>query len=61
MIPRWQMLGIIAAVLLAALGEIYLNQNSYAHAYLWGECAKDPALAACHPLSRGFVGPRGVR
>ena len=53
------MVGIIVLVLLAALGEIYSNQNSYAHAFLWGECAKDPALPACNPAGRGF-GMRGL-
>jgi hypothetical protein len=60
MIPKWQMVGIIVLVLLAALGEIYSDQNSYAHAFLWGECAKDPALPACNPVGRGF-GMHGFR
>jgi hypothetical protein len=57
MIPNWQIVGLIMLSLIAAGFAIYASPNSYAHAFLWGECAKDPALAACHPVGRGF----GVR
>jgi hypothetical protein len=56
MIPRWQMVGLIILVLLAVFGEIYTDQDSYAHAYLWGDCARDPLLKACHPVGRSFGG-----
>ena len=56
MIPRWQMIGLILLVIFAAGFEIYADQHSYAHAYLWGDCARDPALKACHPIGRSFGG-----
>jgi hypothetical protein len=56
MIPPWQMVMVAVLVLLAAMSEIYVDKDSYAHAYLWGECAKDPALKACHPVGRAIGG-----
>ena len=54
MIPRWQMIGMILLALIAMAAEIYLFPNSYAHAYLWGECGKEPAPKACHPIGTRF-------
>jgi hypothetical protein len=56
MIPRWQMVGCVVLALLCVALEITLDQDSYAHAFLWGECDKDPGLKACHPVGRAFGG-----
>ena len=50
------MAGLFVLALFGAGYEIYVDQDSYAHAYLGGECAKDPALKACHPVGRAFGG-----
>ena len=52
------MIGLVLLAVFAAGFEIYTDKNSYAHAYLWGDCARDPALKACHPALRhgGFGG-----
>jgi hypothetical protein len=50
MIPGWQIAAFMALALIVLAAGIYAPPNSYAHAYLWGECAKDPTLKACHPV-----------
>ena len=57
MIPNWQMAALILLSLFALAVGIYVFPNSYAHAYLWGECDRNPDLLACHPIGRG-VGTR---
>jgi hypothetical protein len=59
MIPNWQIAVLAVLVLIALAGGIYVSPNSYAHAFLWGECAREPAPKACHPVGRGF-GMRGA-
>lgn len=59
MIPKWQIAVLAALVLIALAGAIYVSPNSYAHAFLWGECAKDPMPKACRPAGQGF-GMRGA-
>jgi hypothetical protein len=52
MIPKWQWAGIILLILLAAAVSIHGAPNSYAYAFLSGQCHHEPAPAACHPRSR---------
>ena len=59
MIPNWQIAALAVLVLIALAGAIVVSPNSYAHAFLWGECAREPAPKACHPVGRGF-GMRGA-
>jgi hypothetical protein len=60
MIPNWQIVVLTALALMALAGGIYVSPNSYAHAFLWGECAREPGPKACHPVAgRGF-GMRGA-
>jgi hypothetical protein len=55
MIPKWQVAGIIILVLLAVAAGIHGSPNSYAYAFLSGQCNHEPVPKACHPRSpRGF-------
>jgi len=55
MIPRWQMIGFAALVLMAMALAIYASPNSYAHMFLTGRCFGAAMPAACHQA----VGVRG--
>ena len=52
MIPRWQWAGIIILALLAAGAGICSSPNSYAYAFLSGQCRHEPAPMACHPRGK---------
>jgi hypothetical protein len=52
MIPNWQWAGIIILVLLAAAVAIHGAPNSYAYAFLSGQCKHEPTPPACHPRNR---------
>jgi hypothetical protein len=58
MLPRWQIAGLVVLMLVAVVADLVLFPNSYAHAYLWGECRRNPMPQACTPRSigRGFGG-----
>lgn len=60
MIPRWQMIGFAALVLMAMALAIYASPNSYAHMFLTGRCFGAAMPAACHPQGGrgGFGGAR---
>jgi hypothetical protein len=55
MIPRWQWAGIIILALLAASAGIYSAPNSYAYAFLSGQCRHEPAPMACHPRAANIA------
>jgi hypothetical protein len=46
--------------LVAVAAELILFPNSYAHAYLWGECRRNPMPQACTPRYSGSVGGGGM-
>jgi hypothetical protein len=48
MIPRWQILGCLVLVLIAAAAAVYGSPNSYAHAFFTGKCWKISS-PACDP------------
>ncbi|MBN9546521.1 MAG: hypothetical protein J0I19_13695 [Alphaproteobacteria bacterium] len=55
MIPKWQMTGLFILVALLAGFAIYMSPNSYAYAFLSGQCSRDPLPTVCHR----FTGARG--
>lgn len=59
MIPRWQLVGCVVLAPLCVALEIAVDKNSYAHAFLWGDCSRDPDLKACHPVGHGVGGGGG--
>lgn len=61
MIPRWQMIGFVALLVLAVGLAVYASPNSYAHMLLSGRCFGASVPAACHPQGAprgGFGGAR---
>jgi hypothetical protein len=55
MIPKWQIAGIVILLLLAVAAGIHGAPNSYAYAFLSGQCNHEPVPNACHPRGRrGF-------
>jgi hypothetical protein len=48
MIPKWQMAGLFILVALLAGFAVYTSPNSYAYAFLSGQCGRDPVPAICH-------------
>ncbi len=61
MIPRWQMAGLFILVALLAGFAIYTSPGSYAHAFLSGQCSREPMPAACHRFSGARGGTSGFR
>lgn len=57
MLPRWQLLA-LAALLLGSIGlAIYVSPHTYAHAFLAGQCFRDPMPQECYlPRARGRRG-----
>ena len=55
MIPKWQMAGLFILVALLAGFAVYTSPNSYAYAFLSGNCSRDPIPTVCHSFttSRG--------
>jgi hypothetical protein len=56
MLLRWQIVALAILVLAMVLAELVFFPNSYAHAYLWGQCKREPMPAACSPR---FAEPAG--
>jgi hypothetical protein len=59
-LPRWQIAWLVVLVLVAVAADLILFPNSYAHAYLWGECRRNPMPQACTPRYSGSVGGGGM-
>lgn len=56
MIPKWQIVGGLILALIAAAAAIYSSPNSYAYAFLTGQCYRKVLPPACHPnWERGSV------
>ncbi|MEP6829839.1 MAG: hypothetical protein ABI963_05840 [Rhizomicrobium sp.] len=51
MIPKWQMAGLFALVIMLVAFAVYTSPDSYAHAFLAGKCSRDPMPAICHRFS----------
>ena len=48
MIPKWQMAGLFILVILLAGFAIFNSPGSYAHAFLTGQCSREPMPDVCN-------------